>query len=334
MSAPKKPSQLSATNLGIGAAVSLFEVTTLGQPLEVLKTQMAANRQQNLRQAFQATMQRGGIPALWQGLIPWAWIERRTRIPSDADRKHRRWRLSLRSGTTGALLLFTSSAVESAATGAGLSAGTGGLLGGVLGGAAQAYGAMGVCTCMKTAEITRQKAALQTAVAAMPGQPPVEVKVPSTWAFFLDTYRREGIRGINKGVNAVALRQMTNWGSRMGFARMTENFIRSAKGVEQGSKLSGTDKVISSAVGGALGVWNHPIEVIRVEMQSMKKADASVKRPAKMSVWSTGKYIYQENGVSGLFRGVTPRVGLSVWRTICLVSLGDHVKEIFAARKR
>jgi hypothetical protein len=27
-------------------------------------------------------------------------------------------------------------------------------------------------------------------------------------------YRKGGIRGINKGVNAVALRQMTNWGSR------------------------------------------------------------------------------------------------------------------------
>lgn len=62
---------------------------------------------------------------------------------------------------------------------------------------------------MKTAEITRQKAALQTAAAALPGQPPVEIKVPSTWAFFLDTYRRTGIRGINKGVNAVALRQVS-----------------------------------------------------------------------------------------------------------------------------
>ncbi|KAK4057027.1 hypothetical protein OIO90_001927 [Microbotryomycetes sp. JL221] len=306
MSVQKKPSQLSATNLGIGAAVSLFEVTTLGQPLEVLKTQMAANRTQNLRQAFAATMQRGGIPALWQGLIPWAWIE---------------------SGTTGALLLFTASAVESTATGAGLSPGAGGLLGGVLGGAAQAYGAM--------AEITRQKAALSTAHAAIPGQPPVALKVPSTWTFFMDTYRREGIRGINKGVNAVAIRQMTNWGTRMGFARVTENMIRTAKGLEQGSKLTNSDKILSSAVGGAFGCINHPIEVIRVEMQSLKKVDASSTRPTNLGVWSTGKYIYQENGVGGLFRGVTPRLGLSIWRTICLVSLGDYVKEqVAASRKR
>ncbi len=41
-------------------------------------------------------------------------------------------------------------------------------------------------------------------------------EVPGTWATFMDIYRREGIRGINKGVNAVAIRQMTNWGSRFG----------------------------------------------------------------------------------------------------------------------
>lgn len=55
---------------------------------------------------------------------------------------------------------------------------------------------------MKTAEITRHKQAASGA------------KPPSTWVVFMDIYRREGIKGINKGVNAVAVRQMTNWGSR------------------------------------------------------------------------------------------------------------------------
>ena len=55
---------------------------------------------------------------------------------------------------------------------------------------------------MKTAEITRHK------------QAAAGVNPPSTWAVFADIYRREGIRGINKGVNAVAVRQCTNWGSR------------------------------------------------------------------------------------------------------------------------
>ena len=55
---------------------------------------------------------------------------------------------------------------------------------------------------MKTAEITRHKQAASG------------VKPPSTMALFLDIYRKEGIAGINKGVNAVAVRQCTNWGSR------------------------------------------------------------------------------------------------------------------------
>jgi hypothetical protein len=54
---------------------------------------------------------------------------------------------------------------------------------------------------MKTVEITRHKEA--------------SVGVQrSTFQVFMDIYRREGIRGINKGVNAVAVRQCTNWGSR------------------------------------------------------------------------------------------------------------------------
>ena len=60
----------------------------------------------------------------------------------------------------------------------------------------------GFTTCMKTAEITRAKTAS------------TGVKPPSTWAVFADIYRREGLAGVNKGVNAVAVRQCTNWGSR------------------------------------------------------------------------------------------------------------------------
>lgn len=60
----------------------------------------------------------------------------------------------------------------------------------------------GFTTCMKTVEITRHKTAA------------TGVKPPSTWAVFADIYRREGLAGVNKGVNAVAVRQCTNWGSR------------------------------------------------------------------------------------------------------------------------
>jgi hypothetical protein len=61
---------------------------------------------------------------------------------------------------------------------------------------------VGFTTSMKTAEITRHK------------QAATGVKPPSTWALFFEIFRKDGIRGVNKGVNAVAVRQCTNWGSR------------------------------------------------------------------------------------------------------------------------
>jgi len=273
--------------------MNMFEVTTLGQPLEVVKTQMAANRSQSMVQALGTIWSRGGIAGFYQGLIPWAWIE---------------------ASTKGAVLLFTASEIENATVSMGVSPAVAGLLGGMGGGIAQAYATMGFCTCMKTAEITRHKQAASG------------IKPPSTWAVFADIYRREGIAGINKGVNAVALRQCTNWGSRMGFARLAESTIRSMKGKKEGESLTAMDKILSSSIGGALATWNQPIEVVRVEMQSMAK-DASGKRPAKMTVFNTLGYVYRENGLRGLYRGVTPRIGLGIWQTICMVSFADFVKD-------
>lgn len=63
--------------------------------------------------------------------------------------------------------------------------------------------------------------------------------------------------------------------------------------------------------------------LITIQMQSMAK---SANRPEKLTIMSTLKYIYRENGIKGLYRGVTPRIGLGIWQTICMVSLADYVK--------
>ena len=76
---------------------------------------------------------------VYQGLIPWAWIE---------------------ASTKGAVLLFAAAEIETVAMGAGLGPASAGLLGGMGGGIAQAYATVGFCTCMKTAEITRSKMAV------------------------------------------------------------------------------------------------------------------------------------------------------------------------------
>ncbi|KAI5787198.1 mitochondrial carrier domain-containing protein [Geopyxis carbonaria] len=288
----KKP--VSFSNLLLGAGLNMFEVTTLGQPLEVVKTHMAANRGDNIVSAVKNTWGRGGVFGFYQGLIPWAWIE---------------------ASTKGAVLLFVSSEAEYHARTFGAGNFTAGITGGVIGGVAQAYATMGFCTCMKTVEITRHK------------QAATGVKPPSTFAVFGDIYRREGIAGINKGVNAVAIRQMTNWGSRFGLSRLAEQGIRDVTGKKEGDKLNAYEKILASALGGGLSAWNQPIEVIRVEMQS-KKEDPN--RPKNLTVSKAAKYIYSNNGLKGLYRGVTPRIGLGVWQTVCMVGLGDMAKEAVA----
>ncbi|KAI9367268.1 mitochondrial carrier domain-containing protein [Aspergillus egyptiacus] len=285
----KKPVKFS--NLLLGAGLNMFEVTTLGQPLEVIKTTMAANRGDSFAGAMGRIWGRGGILGYYQGLIPWAWIE---------------------ASTKGAVLLFVASEAEFRAKVLGAPDFVAGIAGGMTGGVAQAYATMGFCTCMKTVEITKHKLAAQG------------VKPPSTFATFMDIYRKEGIRGINRGVNAVAIRQTTNWGSRFGLSRAAEQVIRKVTGKDESEKLGAFEKVLASGLGGGLSAWNQPIEVIRVEMQS-KTEDPN--RPKNLTVGKTLKYIYDTNGIKGLYRGVTPRVGLGIWQTVCMVALGDMAKE-------
>ncbi|KAJ3024359.1 hypothetical protein HKX48_000035 [Thoreauomyces humboldtii] len=294
--APLTKKKIQPINLAIGAGLNMFEVSTLGQPFEVIKTHMAANRGDSMPQAILKTWKRGGGPlGFYQGLIPWAWLE---------------------AATKGAVLMFAASEIEHVARKAGLGPAWAGVLGGMGGGITQAYTTMGFCTFMKTVEVTRHKAT----------GPAV-----SSISIARDIFKREGIRGINKGVNAVAVRQCTNWGSRFGLARVAESGIRKVTGNDDTSKpLSPYQRILASAVGGGFSCWNQPIEVIRVEMQSQVKTAG---RPERMTISTAAKWIYQQNGAKGFYRGVVPRIGLGVWQTICMVFGGDQVKAYFAAKK-
>ncbi|EGV62998.1 Mitochondrial DNA replication protein yhm2 [Yamadazyma tenuis] len=286
----KKPVNFS--NILLGAALNMAEVSTLGQPLEVVKTTMAANRKFSIFQATKHIWARGGVLGFYQGLIPWAWIE---------------------ASTKGAVLLFVSAEAEYQFKVLGANNFLAGMGGGVSGGLAQAYLTMGFTTCLKTVEITRTK------------QATVGVAQQTSLQVFREIFRKEGIRGINRGVNAVAIRQMTNWGSRFGFSRLAEEMIRNVTGKGDSQPLSAYEKILGSVIGGGLSAWNQPIEVIRVEMQS-KTNDPN--RPKNLGVLGAAKYIYGQSGVMGLYRGVVPRIGLSVWQTVFMVAFGDIVKNL------
>ena len=180
---------------------------------------------------------------------------------------------------------------------------------------------------MKTVEVTRSK------IATAGGH------VPGTMNTFFNIIRTEGIRGVNKGVNAVALRQITGWASRMGIAKFAEGQIRRIRHIPDSEKLNVSQKITASIVGGTLSCWNQPFEVrnlslvayfspndvkvVRVEMQSMAK---TTQHSVKPTMLSTTKHIYQENGLRGFTRGIVPRIGVASWATVVMVAFGDMVK--------
>ncbi|KAK1854623.1 mitochondrial dna replication protein [Colletotrichum chrysophilum] len=283
-------------NLMVGACMNVIQVTTLGQPMEVIKTHASANRTDTLGDAVRKTWARAGVRGFYQGLIPWAWLE---------------------ASTKGAILVLTSTEAEYYAKRSGLGTEIAGVLGGIVGGASQAYLTMGVTTCMKTVEVTRQKT------------PVTAGRTPGTMEVFLQILRTKGIRGVNRGVNAVALRQITGWSSRIGISRVAEGQIKSFRGKSPEEKLAPPEKIVASIIGGALSCWNQPFEVVRVEMQSLK-ADPS--RPQQLTMASTAKHIWATNGLAGFFRGVVPRIGVAAWATVCMVGFGDMVKDAVGSK--
>lgn len=135
----------------------------------------------------------------------------------------------------------------------------------------------------------------------------------------------------------------------MGFARLAEAPVRKLSGKSDAEKLSPMERIACSSIGGALGTWNQPIEVVRVEvsivtvslmlssianafldasfqMQSMAKNASTVKR----GVFGTLAYVYRENGLKGLYRGVTPRIALGIWQTVSMVAFAGERTHIFS----
>jgi hypothetical protein len=124
----------------------------------------------------------------------------------------------------------------------------------------------------------------------------------------------EGLGGLYKGVNAVALRQMTTWASRIGITRLNESVIRRTLGKSENSPLSVPQKIFSSCVGGAISCWNQPFEVSTDEPpvadQSGPENRNAVCRQ-RLGKASGRKAVYAGNGDSNLpagrNKGILPR---------------------------
>lgn len=67
----------------------------------------------------------------------------------------------------------------------------------------------------------------------------------------------------------------------MGFARLAEQPVRAFSGKSEKDKLGPMERIICSSIGGALGCWNQPIEVVRVEVSNILREERKRRRTKK-----------------------------------------------------
>jgi hypothetical protein len=205
------------------------------------------------------------------------------------------------SATKGGVLLLSKEAINRGCTNMGVSKNASAFISGGGGGICQTV-VMSPCTFLVTAVVNK------------PGYTITQC--------LTDVYRDKGVRGFYNGASAVAVRQMTNWASRAGFTEFTRNKMKSIKYGSPDAKLSVKEEALCGCIGGALACWNHPIEVCRIEMQSRTVAGES-----KLSLIGTIKHVVKNDGPLGLFKGVTPRIGLGIWQTLFMISFANIIKE-------
>lgn len=133
-----------------------------------------------------------------------------------------------------------------------------------------------------------------------------------------------GISGFYQGGTALMLRQGSNWASRQGFTdAIRSQFLK--RHSEPNPKLSAGEESLAGVIGGALSTWNQPFEVLRIEAQA-----AAAKGLPTRNIVATARDIIAENGVSGLFQGIIPRMGLCVAQTLFMVTVPYIVRNYYS----
>mmetsp|Transcript_9347 Transcript_9347/g.24723 ORF Transcript_9347/g.24723 Transcript_9347/m.24723 type:complete len:260 (+) Transcript_9347:1363-2142(+) len=206
----------------------------------------------------------------------------------------------IESASKGAVLMVSKELINREALNVGMSPFLAGVLAGAGGGVCQTV-VMGPCTYLVTAKVTGSSGGL------------------SMFNLVSKTFREKGLRGFYPGGSAIAFRQATNWASRQGFTEKIRDVMKQQRYGDSKAKLTGTEEAISGVLGGALSCWNHPFEVARIEMQARASAGQS-----KMSMLQVFRMVLKEYGISGLFKGVVPRIGLGIWQTLFMVN-GAHI---------
>eukprot|EP00300_Choanocystis_sp_HF-7_P036835 c52770_g1_i1.p1 GENE.c52770_g1_i1~~c52770_g1_i1.p1 ORF type:complete len:306 (+),score=60.69 c52770_g1_i1:66-920(+) len=117
-----------------GATLQCIEAATLGMPLEVWKTHMAANRTESTLQAFGSVYKQRGLYGFWRGTSA----------------------KMIESASKGAILLWSKEFILGVAQNSGMNNTVAGILAGAGGGVCQVT-VMGPCTFIVTAAVTGDK---------------------------------------------------------------------------------------------------------------------------------------------------------------------------------
>jgi hypothetical protein len=247
-----------------GALLRIASDLSGGTPLESIKTRVTIT-EENMMQATQSIVEKGGILALWKG------------TPSR----------TVEGALIGAVFMLGSVLTKAQLKKIGAPPTIAALAGGLVGGVAQAA-------------IMTPAGMIFTSLNAAESK-------ETTLGVIRRVVSEKGIGGMWIGSGSMCIRQATNWASRAGFTEIARSQLKLTQYGLWGELASG-------AIGGVGSCWNTPIETIRVITQ---RDVAQGKKPE--SIGECYNRILNEQGVQGLFRGVTPRAIQAVWQTVFLV---------------
>ena len=134
----------------------------------------------------------------------------------------------------------------------------------------------------------------------------------------------KGIAGFYPGSTAVAFRQGTNWGSRVGFAEVARPHIAELFHGYRKAKLTLGQEVLAGALAGIFSCWNHPFDVARIEGQARAVVGESA-----ISMTEVFRMVHAEYGVRGLFQGIIPRALFSVNQTLFMITGAKILRDYF-----
>eukprot|EP00049_Salpingoeca_infusionum_P025684 m.21199 g.21199 ORF g.21199 m.21199 type:complete len:326 (+) comp8255_c0_seq2:573-1550(+) len=289
-SAPPNPPPNRYHSARNGALLSMANAASLGMPLEVWKTHLGRHRHERTFEGLRNIYVNNGRGLKGVGSF---WRGTSAKMAESASK--------------GAVLMFSKELLKDGCTFVGLSPAMSGFIAGFGGGVCQ-VSVMGPCTYLITASVIGNTSMLQ--------------QIKSTWS-------SQGLRGFYPGGMALAFRQATNWASRQGFTDAIREVMRgrNAQELEDGVEgqvvqLSVRQEICAGILGGTLSSWNHPFEVCRIEAQ----ARAVAGQPPQ-SMFQIMRSVVAQHGVGGLFKGVFPRVLLSVWQTSFMVTGAHLIRE-------